>query len=692
MTGSLVQTGAIHGGLHLYSMPPSTVVPHQLPAAPQLFVGRADELAALDDAVACLQATPVSLIAGAGGIGKTALALHWAHRRVDRFPDGQLYVNLRGFDPSGDPVHPESAVRGFLHALGINSKSIPTGLDNQSALYRSLLADKRILIVLDNARNTRQVVPLLPGSPTCMALVTSRDHLTGLINLHGARRLPLDAMGNAEARTLLTGRLGAQRLNAEPHAVDELLAYCDGFPLALSIVAGQAAAHPDFPLSALADELHDTPSRLNALNDSDPASSLPAALRCSFSALPLRHADVFRHLGLATGPDISLHAIASLNALPLHQAREALRGLEQASLIHQHAPHQYRIHDLIRLGATEQAQHDLPEDIRKTALRRLVDFYVHTAANADRQLNPSRELVPSPPLQRNALTKQFKGRKEALEWFHLEHDNLVAASRMAARNRFYEQAWHLPWNLTTFLYRQGYWSDLIAIHLDSLTAGDRIADSTAKARSHRILASTYMRLGHEGDALNHAQQAIDLFTKLGDHIGRAGVKLTLGLISERRSDFTQALEYAADALEIFRSEGNRQGEIRALSSLSWNLARTGSHPHALMRCLEVLVMTRELKDAHGEAHVLDTIGYCHHRMGNPREAAEHYGQSIDKYQDAGDWFNMAGTLGHLGDLFHGQNDHNAARSAWARAEAIFERLKHPDLAKIQRKLRDISAH
>jgi len=358
--------------------PSPRAVPRQLPAPPRLFVGRAAELAQLDKAldaqVSADGAMIVSAISGVGGIGKTWLALRWAHQRLDRFPDGQLHVNLRGFDSAGHPMSPQAAVRGFLGALGIARAAIPAELDARVGLYRSLVAHRRMLIMLDNARDTAQVAPLLPGSSACTVLVTSRNRLPGLVASYGAQPVTLDALAEPETRALLAARVRAERLNAEPDAVAELLAYCGGLPLALSVVAGRANVHPAFPLAELASELRDATTRLGALDEGDPSVSLPEVLSWSYHALTAQQSSVFLLLGLAPGADIALPAVASLTALPVERVRGVLRELENVSLVLEHVPGRYRMHDLVRLYAAERAVTDLPGDASKAALRRRREF------------------------------------------------------------------------------------------------------------------------------------------------------------------------------------------------------------------------------------------------------------------------------------------------------------------------------
>jgi len=360
-------------------------IPRQLPAAPCRFVGRADELdiltSALNDHPDDEHGTTmvISAIGGTGGIGKSALALHWAHLNACRFPDGQLYMDLRGFDISDQPTRLSSATCSFLAALGIDPAQIPVDLDSQTALYRSLLTDKRMLIVLDNARDAAQVVPLLPGSATCTVLVTSRRHLGCLAATHGARLLDLDVLSESEARELLAQHLGRTRVSAEPAAVRELLTVCAGLPLALRIVAARVARHPHFSLAAIAEELRDAPSRLDALDAGNLRTNIRTVLSWSHHALGSVEATVFRLLGLDPGADIDLAAVICLTDLPCRQVRKVLGELETMSLVQQYQPGRYRMHDLVRLYAAEQAERDLSPHIQSAALRRLTDYYLRTA-------------------------------------------------------------------------------------------------------------------------------------------------------------------------------------------------------------------------------------------------------------------------------------------------------------------------
>lgn len=370
--------------------------PRQLPAAPSLFTGRARELVTIDGALrdgdGAEKVVVISAIGGAAGIGKTWLALHWAHENAGRFPDGQLYVNLRGFGPWNRPLPPEAALRGFLDALATDPASIPVEPEAQAALYRSLVADKRMLIVLDNAADTAQVAPLLPGGSHCAVLVTSRRRLTGLVTRYGAIALTLDVLAPGEARQLLRRHIGAHATSAEPRAVGELLDHCAGLPLALGIVATRAAMHRDLPLGMLAEELRQDATRLDALDAGELEANLRAVFSWSYRVLTPQAARLFRLLGLHPGPDISWSAAASLTGLPTDQIRAPMAELAGAHLVTEHLPSRFALHDLLRLYAREQA-HAFDSDVeRHRALRRVLDHYLHTAHSASQLTSCQHEI------------------------------------------------------------------------------------------------------------------------------------------------------------------------------------------------------------------------------------------------------------------------------------------------------------
>ncbi|WP_091317142.1 tetratricopeptide repeat protein [Amycolatopsis tolypomycina] len=412
--GTVVQAGSIAGDVHLHAAPaPELPVPRQLPVLPDGFAGRCAQLGELDRLLAGdrAEAVVISAIDGAAGIGKTTLALRWSHQATERFPDGQLYVNLRGFEPVAAPMTATEALRGFLAALRVPADAIPTDEEAQSALYRSILAGRRVLVLLDNARDAAQVRPLLPGSPTCAVIVTSRNRLAGLVARDGAHLVNLDVLPHAEARSLLAHRLGTARVAAEPDAIGSLIRSCAGFPLALAIAAARAALNPGLPMRDLADELADEDGRLTALDAGDPHSDLESVFSWSYRSLTPGAASLFRRLGSQPGPDVGFEAACVLAEASAPETRKLLGELSLANLVDQYVPGRYRLHDLLRLYAKGQANAEDAE-----AGRRVLTWYRERVTSATSWLDSSL-----------AADRYFRRCSDAMRWLDLERGNLVAA-------------------------------------------------------------------------------------------------------------------------------------------------------------------------------------------------------------------------------------------------------------------------
>jgi DNA-binding SARP family transcriptional activator len=447
---------------------PAAPVPAQLPPTVAGFAGRDAELARLDAILP--QATrngpsgdasaAIATIVGTAGVGKTALAVHWAHRVREQFPDGQLYVNLRGFDRCGPAADPAQALQGFLDALAVPPEQIPDGLDAQAGLYRSLLADKRVLVVLDNARDPGQVRPLLPGSPGCLALVTSRSHLTGLVAAEGAVPLGLDLLTVSEAQDLLARRLGVDRVASEPEAVHEIIERSARLPLALTIAAARAATRPGFPLAETAAELRGAATVLDPFDGGELATNARAVFSWSYCALSTDGARLFRLLGLHPGPDIAVAAAASLAAVPAGRARVLLAELARAHLVTEHRPGRYALHDLLRAYARERACTQVSDGTRDAAVGRVLDHYLHTAHAAATLMDPYFASADPAPPQPGVVADRPATAEDALGWFLAERGTLPAAVNLAAEAGYATHSWQLAWALTTFLLRCGLWNAL----------------------------------------------------------------------------------------------------------------------------------------------------------------------------------------------------------------------------------------
>jgi DNA-binding SARP family transcriptional activator/tetratricopeptide (TPR) repeat protein len=661
--------------------------PRQLPAPPPLFTGRARELDTLDQALSADRTAVISAIGGYGGIGKTWLALHWAHQHLDRFPDGQLYVNLRGFDPSDAPMPPEVAVRTLLDALTVDPTRIPADLNAQAAMYRGLVADKRMLILLDNARDTAQVLPLLPGGSSCTVLVTSRNQLAGLVTGHGAHPVALGTLDRFEARRLLTRHLGPGRLQTEPEAVADLLDHCGGLPLALGIVAARATMRPDFPLAVLAGELRSDATRLDALDAGELTADLRAVFSWSYRTLTPEAARLFRLLGIHPGHDISRSALASLTGLTLAETRTLLAELVRAHLITEHAPGRYTLHDLLRTYATEQAHAHDPEPERDAALHRLLDHYLRTAhAAALDYLQPRNPITPTPALP-GVTPLELATRQEALAWFAAEHTVLMAAIRRAADAGFGVHSWQLAWTLVEFVDRQGRWHDLIKAARFALAASQRNGDQVGQVYAHRGLVRAFGELSHFDEAREHLGRMLDLVTGLGDRQGQAITYLLLGWVAEAQDRYDESLSHAERSLELFTAVADRSGRARALNSVGYAHALLGHHRQALFHCRQALELHQEFGDRYGQAATWDSLGYAHHHLGHHAQAIECYEKAVQLIRETGYYYNGATALIHLADTYQAIGDAQAARDARQAALDILDEYDLPADEHLRTKLR-----
>ncbi|PZG12008.1 SARP family transcriptional regulator [Micromonospora craterilacus] len=664
--------------------------PRQLPPPPAMFAGRARELAALSIAVdrqaGANSGVAISTVGGMGGIGKTWLVLRWAHDNLDRFPDGQLYVNLRGFEPAAEAMPPLVALRGFLDGLGVPPGSVPMDLDAQVGLYRSMLAGRRMLIVLDNARDAEQVRPLLPGVPGCVVVVTSRQQLSGLVAVEGASPVALDLLTAAEARELLASRLTDGRVAAEPRPVEGIVERCSGLPLALAIVAARAAAHPGFPLAALDRELAELQGSLDGFaGGGDPLTDLRSVFSWSYRALGEPGARLFRLLGLHPGPDISVRAAASLAALPERQARLILGELVRAQLMVERAPGRYTCHDLLRAYAAEMVEAEPPEP-RRAALHRIVDHYLRSAGTADRRLSPLRDPVAPPPAQAGVQPEETADNAQALAWFAEEHGVLLRVVELASRHGFDRHVWQLAWAFTTFLSRRSHWDDLIAVQNQALAAAERDGDRAARAQAHRDVAPAYTETGRFELARGHLESALVLLDELADRVGQAHTLLTLSWASEKEGDQAAALRHDERALRLFRDAGHRAGEARALNAVGWDHVLLGEHQQAIRYCQRAVALQRRLGDRTGEANSWDTLGYALHHLGHYRRAARCYRRALEISRELGHRYNEAEALQHLGDTHQALGDLPAACDCWLRALEILTEIGHPAVEQLRDKL------
>jgi DNA-binding SARP family transcriptional activator/tetratricopeptide (TPR) repeat protein len=668
------------------------LVPRQLPAAVAGFAGRSGELTALaglaEQAVGGAGGTVViSAIGGTAGVGKTTLAVHVAHQVAGLFPDGQLYVDLRGFSPSGDPVPPARVVRGFLDALGVAPRAVPADAEAQAALYRSVLAGKRMLLVLDNARDAAQVRPLLPGSAGCLVVVTSRSQLAGLAAIEGARLLSLGLLTEQEVRQLLAGRLGAARVEAELEAVNELIRLCARLPLALAITAARAAARPEHPLAVLAAELRAADGPLDALDAGDPTASVRSVFSWSYQQLSPAAAQLFRLLGIHPGPDISVSAVASLVGVETAHARRLLAELTRAHLIAEPAPGRYACHDLLRAYAAEQAHALDSEAARRAAVGRALDHYLHTADAAAGLVDPSRASLCTAPPEPCAMSERPADQRQALAWFEAEHHVLLSCATLAAETGFDRHAWQLPLAIGDYLDAGGHWQELAAVARSALDAATRLGEVGGQAAAHRVLAGAHAQLAQYDLACAHLADSLELYRRLGDRAGQAIVHLTLAWVSDLQDRHAETLGHCERALDLFQAVGDQVQEARTLATIGWCHAHLGRYQQARAFCQRGLTLLRERGHRLYEAQSWDTLGYAEHQCGDQVAAVTCYQRALELFREFGDRYCQATVLAHLGDAQHEIGQNQPARRAWQEAVVILDALHHPYADAVRARLR-----
>jgi tetratricopeptide (TPR) repeat protein len=667
------------------------LTPRQLPATVPNFAGRAAELAALtkglDESDASRRSRIMTII-GIAGVGKTTLAVHWAHHVAQRFPDGQLYVNLRGFDPSGSPVAAADAIRGFLTALSVPAERIPVAADAQAGLYRSLLADKRMLVLVDNARDPAQVRPLLPGSAGCMAVVTSRTWLAGLVAAEGACQLSLDVLDDAEAAELLTGRLGSDRTTAEPGALAELITLCAGLPVALVIAAARAIGQPHLPLRVLAAELRDAKYRLDALTTGDSATDVRSVFSWSYRNLSAPAARLFRLAGLHPGPSHSAEAMASLAGLPITAARGWLRELVGAGLIDEHAPNRFALHDLLREYAAERANSSGTQAGRHAAMHRMLDHYLHTALAAGTLLEQQQFRIAPTPSAAGVTPEPLADRRAAANWFETEYQALTAMIALAADLGFDLHACQLAVTLTGVLDQSARWEDLAAYGAIALATAQRSGQREAEAHVQRGLAGAFARLGRYDDAHVHLQRCLDEFTELKNVSGQAHAHLNLACLLHHMNDSERALSHAHRADELFGLlDQERAGQAAAINTVGWLEASLGNTEEGLAYCQQALAIAEEIDNRPIAALTWDSLGYVRHLLGQHEAAVSCYQRAAAMLSEVGATLHRAETLINLGDTYEAVGDRQAAHDLWQEALEVFELSHHPETERLRAKLR-----
>jgi DNA-binding SARP family transcriptional activator len=606
------------------------LVPAELPHDAAGFAGRADQLARLNkllppaDGRGPTNTVVITAIGGAAGIGKTALAVHWAHQVRDQFPDGQLYVNLHGFDHDRKPLQPHEALELLLRSLGLTASEIPANDEAQARVYRSLLADRRLLLLLDNAASAEQVRPLLPGSLSCCVIVTSRNRLGDLVAREGAHSLPLDLLLPAEARTLLSTALGAERVAVEPGAADELIRLCGSLPLALRVAAARMAGDPGLRLADLVTEMSDG-SRLEALEpDGDEPSPLRTAFSVSYAVLAPPARRLFRHLGLIPGPDFTAEAAAALLDAPLQQARRLLSTLSAAHLIEPVTAGRYRFHDLLREYAQERARTEDSAADSRAALERLLIWYLNTARAA-----AGTWLFPQLPqnLVGQANQPGTPSEADAVQWLEAERTNLLAAIHHASRHGPYPVAWHLPSALFGYFWLHLPRSTWLATAQAALDAATTDHDQFGQAAMHGTLGVVQWDRGQGRQAMDHNTRALEISRRIGWATGEATALGSIGFVEWSAAHLNSARELFTTGLRITREAGNPYPEVFGLVGLGmtcWDLGRLNEAADHL----ELAIIRNRHIGWRADSLVLQVLGSVYWELGRLAEGLDVLGPEV----------------------------------------------------------------
>jgi DNA-binding SARP family transcriptional activator/tetratricopeptide (TPR) repeat protein len=660
-----LEVSILRNDASLTAPPPAAPIrptPRELPGDIASFVGRREELDRLDAAMSRTAERAVVIVAlsGTAGVGKTTLALHWAHRVADQFPDGQLYVNLRGFG-GATVLNAALALRQLIAALGVPAGQIPAGLDARASLFRSLLSGKRVLVVLDNARDADHVRPLLPGSVGSMAVVTSRTSLVGLVAA-GACQVALDVLSPAEAREFLAARIGSDAVATQPDQIDEIIARCARLPLALAIASARMHAGP----ARLAAELAASDGSLEAFHL--PETTVETIISWSYQVLSGRAARLFRLVGCNPGPDLTETAAASLAGLEPAEARRCLRELVDANLLAEHLPGRYACHDLLRAYAADRARAEDSEADRRAAVERLVEHYVHSGYAADRLVYPARPPIELPEPPAGVVVPRLADATAGWAWLIADHATLLAALDVAAAG-WPLSAWRLAWATSTLHQRRGHPQDLYRTWRAALEALKDIDAISLRVTALREMGEACARMDRFPEAFDHLHEAARLADSQDE---RATVLRTLARTYSRSGDDRAAFERASRSLAIYRRLGRLDLVPSAANAVGWYAARIGEHDTAASHLRLALATAREQGDQLVESHTLHSQGYLAQRMDRHHEAIALLRQCVRMARSNGDTHNEATSLRDLGHSYAALGQSHRATQHWRRALPLLE--------------------
>ncbi|MET8850200.1 tetratricopeptide repeat protein [Amycolatopsis sp. NPDC004625] len=671
----VVQARDISGGVHFHGAPATgSGVPRQLPRDVRDFVSRTAELARLDRALLGAEPAGLTVVVGTAGVGKTALALRWAHRAADRFPDGQLYVNLRGYDP-GAPVTADQALDRFLRALAVPPLRIPDDVEGKAALYRSLLAGRRMLVVLDNAAHIGQVRPLLPGGSACRTIVTSRDRLEGVLAHDGAQRVTLETLPEADATALIRALTADYRSGDEPGDRTELARLCARLPLALRVAAERAASRPWMPLAELIGNLRDE-SRLwdeLAAGSDETHDGVRGVFAWSYRSFAPDAARMFRLLGLHPAAEFGACVAAEAAGLPMAAARALLDSVVGAHMLEQTAADRYQFHDLLRAYATDAARREEPPENQRDAVGRILAWYLHAAHAVGTAMRHWGRILAPDALPAPATVPQFADRGAAVEWCRLEGPNLFAAIQTAAKSGLDTVTWQLALAAESVMHGMPSADRRAAVHI-ALAAARRDRARQGEGQLLTTLAEIERTKGRFDDAAAHAEEALAVFRELGDQRGLRITLNFLGVVLLHRRQFGRAAERFENLRELQRADGDVEGETAALFNLAEAYDGMGRHRDAVGAARYSVALGRELGNRHFELVGLVLLARATANLGGVAEALTDAARGVELARELRDTRTEGWALLDHGRIQRLAGRYDDALSSYRQALGMFSEL------------------
>jgi tetratricopeptide (TPR) repeat protein/transcriptional regulator with XRE-family HTH domain len=642
-----------------------------LPRDVASFTGRQQELEHLAEAAAGKgKVVGIHAIGGMAGVGKTAFAVHAAHRLADRFPAGQIFLSLHGHTPGQAPVDPTDALASLLLTLGVPAGQIPADMEARMALWRDRLGEKQLLLVLDDAASSEQVLPLLPGAGGSLVLVTSRRHLSALDD---ATTVSLDTLPPSEATALLVRLAGRADLSPDDPAVGEVVRLCGFLPLAIGMVARQLHHHPAWTAAARAAELAAAQDRLELMATEN--LSVAAAFDLSYADLAPDQQRLFRRLGLYPGADIDGYAAAALDDTDLATARRGLEALYDQYLLAEPAQGRYRMHDLIREHARALADRFDPGEDRDSTTGRLLDYYQYTAARAEALI--ARQSRPAPASADGPLAAALPAladREQALAWARTERASLLACLDHATATGQHPRVIALTAGLAGLWRSDGPWADAINRHGAAARAARHVGDRNGQAGALNNLGYLRRVTGDYPAGAQALEEALRIYRDVGDRNGQAGALLHLGAVRRVTGEHPAAVRALEEALVIYRDLGDPLGQADALIELGVVRFVTGDYPAAVLALEEALRTCRDLGDRLGQARALRDLGYLRRLTGDYPAGARVLEESLGIYRDLGDRLGQAGALLYLGAVRRAMGDYPAGALALEESLGIYRDL------------------